>query len=768
MKTALHLACIRDSFLGNIFAFILAFISTTVQADHIPPPDPNNISAVRAFVGDPLWGLEMGDPGVLFAKNPDDPGAEASSTKSWAIHIGTRAVNQGDVGYNESVSMSANALIPRGHGHSNMGGVIPSPGTLFRFSDMLHASMIPSASEATLAFSEHVAFKDNSALSIGADREQAFVDMMNSHAQGIGLVNTVFFNPYGGDHTHDSTGGFGQGVNHVTTAREMAMWYAHAMEVDDLFREVVGFRGVYSLNDQSNTNTWTFNNWNPGYPGMLGQKGGSNVSCNTCFVGQAGRIGRELVVSYLQANVGGDGTTLLDYGYQATFHPEFLASSAKWKPVEQQSLAVVASTRAVSAVISPAHKVDLATWKLDVNNGAIQRISNSQTPPCGNGLDLRNPDSVPPGPSFTGVIARTNPRPSKLTRYDSDDRDRTTHPNNGVAGKLGVTRGGPTEPPAHNAADKVANSLSVSTDIVHVGQGYLVLATETTKGVTLSSWGMPACGPVFYRDAISIGNGSKVKLSVLNPGMIAVGMINDNSDVEIQTWSVDLTNGQFDAGPMDTAYYLGNYDDIELASREQVILTSNLVGIAHNMDGSIRIVAWQVDSNTGDIFAHESITAEQATAYSIARVDGFEAQRDVYAVAYRRANGNLRIRVYAVSFNGTLTTVGDIDNTVFSLSANSATAIESYDKRGVMVLVTDNVNDISTNMTIWSLDDDVLNSAIDVNFVVNSDTKPAQGKPVIARIPGDSAEGDFLIGQEDFFDLDNQLQLQAWRSGPRP
>lgn len=755
------------SLIRYVFTPVLVAFALAASATHVFPPNPANINAVRAFVGDPLWGLGVEDPEALFGKNADSPAGEASSTKTWAMHLGTRAVNQGDVNYNAQVVMSANALIPRGHGHSNMGSPAPVPGDVYIYKDMLHAAMIPSASDGILAFAEHVAMLDDPGLATGADREAAFVDMMNQHAQSIGLVNTVFFNPYGGDHTHNMSGGTGMSVNHVTTAREMAMWFAHAMGVDNLFREIVGFRGVYSYSTVDNLKNYSLNNWNPGYPGMLGQKGGSNASCNTCFVGQASRIGRELVVAYMQATQGGDGTTLLDYGYQTTFHPEFLASSAKWGPIKQQEIAVVASTRATSAVITPTGKVDLITWKLDVDAGVIQEIANGFSPPCNKLRLTGSTPPPPPGPSITGVFSR-QPNSSRLglgAGNGGRDGDRNA-PSRGDNNGQGLGIGRPPEPPGQGGPGDIANALARSVDIVHAGGGNLVLATDTSKGITLSSWGMPSCGPVFFRDAVAAGNGTDVQLAVLNPGLVGLGAINNDGDLEVQTWSLNLVTGKFNPGPLDTATN-ADVTEFDLAARQQVILTSHLVAAVRS-GGGLRVVAWDISSNNGNILSSSVDGVEAAQAISITHVDGFDGLRDVYATAYRRSNGQLRIRVHTVALNGDLTRVGDIDSTSIPVSSNGATAIASYDKRGVMVLATDDIGNLASNMTIWSLDDDILNAAIDVNFVVASSTKPALGQPIIAHIPGNKAEGDFLIGQQDFFDFDQPLQLQAWRSGKRP
>ena len=762
--------------------------SLTASAGHVDPPNPNSINAVRAFVGDPLWGLSAGEPGALFSKNADSPAGEASTTKSWAIHLGTRAVNQGLVDYNQQVTISSNALIPRAHGHSNMGGTTPAVGDIFLFKDMLHAAMIPSASDGILAFAEAVAQAVDPTLTTGAQREALFVDMMNQHAQDIGLVDTVFFNPYGGDHTHNTSGGTGTSVNHVTTAREMAMWFSHAMAEDDLFREVFGFRGVYSYSDVANTKNYVFNNWNPGYPGLLGQKGGSNASCNTCYVGQASRIGRELVATYMQANTNGDGTTLFDYGYQTTFHPDYLASSAKQNPVKQQALAVVANTRAVSAVVTPTGKADLITWKLDMDAGVIQKINHGFAPPC-NKLGLTgNTPPPPPGRSITGLL---NSQFGQALHYDSlrsrtsrshDRADaRQTYNHRGLSlGNSGPPRtppglnlgtsGPPRTPPGQGAPGSIANALVRAVDIVHAGDGNLVLATETSKGITLSSWGMPACGKVFPRDAVAAVKGSRVQLAVLNPGLIAVGAINSDGDLEVQTWSLDLVTGQFAPGPIDTALSQ-DVAEFDLASRQQVFLTSQLVAAVKTSaltNSQLRIVAWNIDSNGGNILSSEIDTIESASAISITNVTGFDGGRGVYATAYRRSNGNLRIRVHTVSVNGDLTRVGDIDSTTMPISSDGATAIASYDKRGIMLLLKNDVDNQVTNMTIWSLDDDILNAAIDVNFVVASPTNLALGQPVIARIPGTHSEGDFLIGQLDFFEFNKPLQMEAWRSGARP
>ena len=82
--------------------------------------------------------------------------------------------------------------------------------------DLLYGLMLPSGNDAAIAIAEHV-----------GGSVSGFADLMNAKAKQIGMENSHFLNPHG---LHNS--------DHYTTARDMALLTAYAME-NETFREIV-------------------------------------------------------------------------------------------------------------------------------------------------------------------------------------------------------------------------------------------------------------------------------------------------------------------------------------------------------------------------------------------------------------------------------------------------------------------------------------------------------------------------------------------------
>ncbi len=322
-------------------------VSIGAQADEVPAPS-GDVTSDYAFVGDPLRGMASGEAGSLFGRSPDFIKGMASTTKSWAMYLVCKGIDDGVFGLDSKVWLSENALIPRGHGHSAMSGPgVPEAGDYYRMEDLLHSIMIDSASDGTLGAAEYLSGVYQPTLN-SAEREAYFVEYMNLAAQSIGLEDTQFYNPYGGDHAHTNRGGTGDSVNHVSTAREMAMWFAHAQADSETFRQISAYRGDLVFSDWDATKWHQLNSYNPGYPGLLGHKPGGNASCDSCLVGGARRIGRDMAFGVMESdNQWTDEVELLDYAYEATFNPQLHSESEDWDAVKDYALATVGSTRAV-------------------------------------------------------------------------------------------------------------------------------------------------------------------------------------------------------------------------------------------------------------------------------------------------------------------------------------------------------------------------------------------------------------------------------------
>lgn len=82
--------------------------------------------------------------------------------------------------------------------------------------DLLYGLMLPSGNDAAIAIAEHV-----------GGSISGFADLMNAKAKQLGMEHSHFLNPHG---LHNS--------DHYTTARDMALLTAYAME-NETFREIV-------------------------------------------------------------------------------------------------------------------------------------------------------------------------------------------------------------------------------------------------------------------------------------------------------------------------------------------------------------------------------------------------------------------------------------------------------------------------------------------------------------------------------------------------
>ena len=137
--------------------------------------------------------------------------------------------------------------------------------------------------------------------------EEKFAELMNSKAHGLGLIDTHFTNPHG---LPDE--------NHYTTAYELALISAKALENDD-FKEITS-TASYSCKVEGKNMSRFFSNHNRllrSYNGCIGVKTGFTKTAGRCLVSAAERDGRRYVAVTL-----GDGddwkdhTSLLDFAFE--------------------------------------------------------------------------------------------------------------------------------------------------------------------------------------------------------------------------------------------------------------------------------------------------------------------------------------------------------------------------------------------------------------------------------------------------------------------
>lgn len=225
---------------------------------------------------------------VLFERNSDLQLAPASVTKIMSLLLIMEALDSGSITLQDQVTCSDTAAA---YGGSQ---IWLEPGEQMSVNDLLKATAIASANDATVCLAEHV-----------AGSELAFVDMMNRRAAELGMTNTVFKCAAGLDNE-----------GHLTTARDIAV----------MSRELMKHKAI-----QSYTTTWmdslrggttelvNTNRLVRFYQGATGLKTGTTSGAGSCLSATAERNGLGLVAVVMGAQTSDDrfasARALLDWGF---------------------------------------------------------------------------------------------------------------------------------------------------------------------------------------------------------------------------------------------------------------------------------------------------------------------------------------------------------------------------------------------------------------------------------------------------------------------
>ncbi len=794
-------------------------INPGLYADPLPVPlSGSDVLADKAFMGDPLWGLDVGDPGNLYQLKADVQDHEASVTKSMTLHLGVESIEAGNASLNDTITVSGNSVLPQvDTKHSAMPLVT---GDQVRFEDMLLGMMITSAGDASVANAEHTALKtfpflQNSSTSF---REFFFTLMMNAEADALGLQNTTFFNAYGSDHGHDAGGQNTGIVGHLTTARDISKWFSEAME-SPLFRRLAG-TPTYNFNTLNGGKNFAASKTGFSYPGIVGDKVGGNDSCWYCRVSMAHRIGRDLAVSFMQpvsipitatsksAQSISDRDTLFDYGFSRVFDPQLQAQSGAWGPVSDQSLACVSHHRAVSAVVNPDGKTQLITWRLNLDQHSIRPIPPRRCVGGPGGRRDGSGDSPPEPPtraSDAAVTTTTGDSP-EVARADSHNaRGHADHANRELQRqfKHWAQRNArmqrredrlqamemrhekrqfrrtnfspaPVGPGCNSTTDPDSDigvpALDIeAVKIKYVGAGYVILAEQTAAGITLSSWGIPPNGPVFFRDKAALGTGSQAHIHPIFDGMFITAHVDAADNLILKTWRLDLDTGAISNAPLDTQIggQTGALTSLDgrglLFFAAHILTTRNPLG-----SDNVLVEAWDVNPFNGSISLTTVRLIANNTMAAATFVPGVDPILDTYAIASRNNSGNLLISVFQWQLNNSLLPLG-LTNPLLPLipiSPSGRITIAAYREGGIITVVKEDQASTATRQDVWALATNVVTPTINPQVVVTNNAPISGNLFASCYVPDLSAEGDFLISQRDFFS--QQLEVNGWRSGDRP
>ncbi|UAW99982.1 D-alanyl-D-alanine carboxypeptidase [Halopseudomonas nanhaiensis] len=251
---------------------------------------------------------------VLVEHNADEPLPPASLTKMMTSYIASLEIQRGQIGEEDMVLVSEKAW--------RMGGskMFIEVGTQVRVIDLLRGIIIQSGNDASIAMAEHI-----------AGSEEAFADLMNSHARRLGMTNTHFEN---------ATGWPADG--HLASARDLAI-LAKAIIRDDpehyqIYKEKEFlWHGIKQPN--RNLMLWRDST-------VDGLKTGHTEEAGYCLVSSAERDGMRLISVVMgtssEAARAAETQKLLTWGFRffetrAFYQPGQVVSSARvWAGAQEQ------------------------------------------------------------------------------------------------------------------------------------------------------------------------------------------------------------------------------------------------------------------------------------------------------------------------------------------------------------------------------------------------------------------------------------------------
>ncbi|TXS96589.1 D-alanyl-D-alanine carboxypeptidase [Parahaliea maris] len=178
----------------RIALFVLLAVTTSLAQAATIVPSPPQVAAEAYILMDANSGT------VLVEHNADVPLPPASLTKMMTAYVLAGEIEAGRVKKDDMVVVSENAWSqnPVFEGSSLMW---IEPGKDVSIEDLERGIIISSGNDATVAVAEHV-----------AGSEAGFADMMNSHAEALGMTGSYFVNSHG---LPDP--------DHVVTARDLAV-----------------------------------------------------------------------------------------------------------------------------------------------------------------------------------------------------------------------------------------------------------------------------------------------------------------------------------------------------------------------------------------------------------------------------------------------------------------------------------------------------------------------------------------------------------------
>jgi D-alanyl-D-alanine carboxypeptidase len=341
---------------------VAAYVASAPSPAQAGPADPA-ITADRAAVYDPLANqyryLKTGSPAGA---------AMASTAKVMTIIVALDAVAAGQANLAEHIAFSEVAAATGCNCFNDVDGTIEA-GDEMTLHDALYATAI-SDGEPTVAVAEHIA-----AAVLGPahpdvvdDPVQAFIGLMNDKAAKLGLADTHFETPHGGDAD-------GQVISAASLA---GLWEAGVEEHSFHFLDILGWwthdlkvfhgGGLIGI-------PYPASNWHGYYPGVEGSKGGNSAWCPECWVASAKRLSRRLIVTDMQSdNNVADAAELFRWGYADLFRPHRKGESGDLDKINDQVIDC-SGNGVVSALKTNTNTLTLRGFTANADAGTVVPVA---------------------------------------------------------------------------------------------------------------------------------------------------------------------------------------------------------------------------------------------------------------------------------------------------------------------------------------------------------------------------------------------------------
>ena len=229
---------------------------------------------------------------VLYEQNADEKLRPASVTKVMTLLLVMEALDDGRIGWDDTITTSAAAAAKGGS------QIYLEENEQLPLEEMLKSVVVSSANDCACALAEHI-----------AGSEAAFVQMMNERAQELGMTNTHFVNCTGLDDGPDAD-------EHLTTARDIAIMSRALLGHE----KIKGYTTIWM--DTVRDGKFGLSNTNKlvrFYDGTTGLKTGYTSGAGYCLSASAARGGMELIAVVMHCKTSPErfesAKALLNYGF---------------------------------------------------------------------------------------------------------------------------------------------------------------------------------------------------------------------------------------------------------------------------------------------------------------------------------------------------------------------------------------------------------------------------------------------------------------------